>query len=67
MGSGVCKAPLHRRASLRVQFQHVRIRGGAARSCYVGIETAGLALPGIGRPLKALCVEAQGMEEGTAV
>ena len=25
MGSGVCKAPLHRRASLRVQFQHVRI------------------------------------------
>ncbi|MEY3227654.1 MAG: Chaperone protein DnaK, partial [Planctomycetota bacterium] len=27
----------------------VRIRGGAARSCYVGIETAGLALPGIGR------------------
>ncbi|MFO0063808.1 MAG: Hsp70 family protein [Planctomyces sp.] len=45
----------------------VRIRGGAARSCYVGIETAGLALPGIGRPLKALCVAAQGMEEGTAV
>lgn len=45
----------------------VRIRGGAARSCYVGIETAGLALPGVGRPLKALCVAAQGMEEGTAV
>ncbi|HAP06846.1 MAG TPA: Hsp70 family protein [Planctomycetaceae bacterium] len=49
------------------QHGGVRIRGGAARSCYVGIETAGLALPGIGRPLKALCVAAQGMEEGTAV
>ncbi|MFM7057119.1 MAG: Hsp70 family protein [Planctomycetota bacterium] len=43
----------------------VRIRGGAARSYYVGIETAGLAVPGLGRPLKALCVVPQGMEEGT--
>ncbi len=43
----------------------VRIRGGAARSYYVGIETAGLAVPGAGRPLKALCVVPQGMEEGT--
>lgn len=43
----------------------VRIRGGTARSYYVGIETAGLAIPGAGRPLKALCVVSHGMEEGT--
>ncbi len=45
----------------------VRIRGGTARSYYVGIETAGLAIPGAGRPLKALCVVPTGMEEGTEV
>ncbi|MGV2336732.1 MAG UNVERIFIED_CONTAM: hypothetical protein LVR18_22385 [Planctomycetaceae bacterium] len=45
-------------ASMAGRRQHggVRIRGGAPRSYYVGIETAGLAIPGIGRPLKALCV-----------
>lgn len=43
----------------------VRIRGGTARSYYVGIETAGLAIPGAPRPLRALCVVPQGMEEGT--
>lgn len=43
----------------------VRIRGGAARSYYVGIETAGLAIPGAQRPLRALCVVPIGMEEGT--
>lgn len=43
----------------------VRIRGGAARSYYVGIETAGLAIPGAVRPLRALCVVPFGMEEGT--
>ena len=42
----------------------VRIRGGAARSYYVGIETAGLAIPGAPRPMKALCVVTFGMEEG---
>jgi molecular chaperone DnaK (HSP70) len=45
----------------------VRIRGGVARSYYVGIETAGLAIPGAPRPLRALCVVPFGMEEGTAV
>ncbi|NQT40200.1 MAG: Hsp70 family protein [Planctomycetes bacterium] len=44
----------------------VRIRGGTARSYYVGIETAGLAVPGAPRPLRALCVAPMGMEEGTA-
>jgi hypothetical protein len=45
----------------------MRIRGGTARSYYVGIETAGLAIPGASRPLKALCVVPNGMEEGTDV
>lgn len=45
----------------------VRIRGGVARSYYVGIETAGLAIPGAPRPLRALCVVPFGMEEGTSV
>lgn len=45
----------------------VRIRAGAARSYYVGIETAGLAIPGMPRPLQAVCVVPFGMEEGTEV
>jgi molecular chaperone DnaK (HSP70) len=43
----------------------VRIRGGTAQAYYVGIETAGLAVPGAPRPLRALCVVPIGMEEGT--
>lgn len=43
----------------------MRIRGGTARAYYVGIETAGLAIPGAPRPLNALCVVPFGMEEGT--
>jgi len=43
----------------------LRIRGGTARSYYVGIESAGLAVPGAARPLRALCVVPIGMEEGT--
>lgn len=43
----------------------IRIRGGTARSYYIGIETAGLAIPGVPRPLRAICVAPQGMEEGT--
>lgn len=47
------------------QHGGVRIRGGTARSYYVGIETSGLAVPGAPRPLAALCVVPFGMEEGT--
>jgi hypothetical protein len=47
------------------QHGGIRIRGGTARSYYVGIESAGLAVPGMARPLTALCVVPQGMEEGT--
>jgi molecular chaperone DnaK (HSP70) len=44
----------------------VRIRGGAPRSYYVGIESSLPAVPGNPPPLKALCVVPFGMEEGTA-
>ena len=43
----------------------VRIRGGTARSYYVGVESGGLAIPGVPRPLNAVCVVPFGMEEGT--
>jgi len=45
----------------------VRIRGGTARSYYVGIETAMPAVPGVRPPIKALCVVPRGLEEGTEV
>jgi hypothetical protein len=44
----------------------VRIRSGAPRSYYVGIESAMPAVPGLAAPLKALCVVPFGMEEGTS-
>jgi hypothetical protein len=43
----------------------IRIRGGTARTYYVGIETSLPAVPGAAPPLKALCVVPFGMEEGT--
>jgi Hsp70 protein len=43
----------------------VRIRGGIASSYYVGIETSGPSVPGMPRPIQALCVAKQGTEEGT--
>lgn len=43
----------------------VRIRGGAPRTYYIGIESAMPAVPGLEAPLKALCVVPFGMEEGT--
>jgi hypothetical protein len=45
--------------------QGVRIRGGTARSYYVGVETSLPAVPGAPPPIKALCVVPFGMEEGT--
>ena len=44
----------------------IRIRSGASRSYYIGIESAMPAVPGIPAPLKALCVVPFGMEEGTS-
>ena len=43
----------------------VRIRSGAPRTYYIGIESAMPAVPGLPAPLKALCVVPFGMEEGT--
>ncbi len=45
----------------------IRIRGGIARSYYVGIESAMPAVPGVPAPLKALAVAQFGMEEGTSI
>ncbi len=45
----------------------IRIRGGIARSYYVGIESAVPAVPGFPAPLKALAVAQFGTEEGTSV
>jgi hypothetical protein len=43
----------------------VRIRSGASRTYYIGIESSMPAVPGMEAPLKALCVVSFGMEEGT--
>jgi hypothetical protein len=43
----------------------VRIRSGASRTYYIGIESAMPAVPGLEAPMKALCVVPFGMEEGT--
>src|SRR5260370_2420656 len=43
----------------------MRMRGGAAGSYYVGIESSLPAVPGSPPPLKALCVVPFGMEEGS--
>ncbi len=42
----------------------VRIRGGLARTYYIGIEAALPSVPGFPTPVKALCVAPFGMEEG---
>jgi molecular chaperone DnaK (HSP70) len=47
------------------QGRGVRIRGGAPRTYYIGIEMAMPAVPGLAPPLKPLAVAPFGMEEGT--
>jgi hypothetical protein len=47
------------------QGHGIRIRGGTARSYYVGVESPMPAVPGFEPPVKALCVAPFGMEEGT--
>ncbi len=44
----------------------IRIRSGAPRTYYIGIESAMPSVPGLAAPLKALCVVPFGMEEGTS-
>lgn len=43
----------------------IRIKGGTARSYYIGIESSMPAVPGIPNPMKALCVIPFGLEDGT--
>lgn len=43
----------------------IRIRGGAPRSYYIGVESSMPSVPGVPTPMKALCVVPHGMEEGT--
>ncbi|HTM19893.1 MAG TPA: Hsp70 family protein [Kofleriaceae bacterium] len=43
----------------------IRIRGGTARSYYIGVEAAMPAIPGFAPPINALCVAPFGMEEGS--
>jgi hypothetical protein len=45
----------------------VRIRGGVARTFYLGVETAMPSVPGARPPIKALCVVPHGLEEGSEV
>ena len=44
----------------------IRIRGGTARSYYVGVEVPMPAVPGLAPPVRAVCVAPYGMEEGTS-
>lgn len=54
-------------ARTRLLGEGIRIRAGAARSYYIGLESSMPAVPGIVPPLKAVCVVPQGMEEGSEV
>lgn len=51
----------------RATGKGMRIKAGAARSYYVGLESSMPAVPGFRPPVKALCVVPQGMDEGTAL
>ena len=51
---------------VRASGRGVRIRSGAPRTYYIGIESSLPAVPGFPAPLKALCVVPFGMEEGTS-
>jgi len=45
----------------------IRVRGGSARTYYIGIESAMPSVPGVPTPMKALCVAPFGMEEGSGL
>lgn len=49
------------------QGRGIRIRGGVARSYYIGIESSMPAVPGFPAPMKALAVVPFGLEEGSSV
>ncbi len=45
----------------------LKIRGGIARSYYIGIESSRPAVPGLPPEIKALCIVPQGTEEGKSI
>jgi molecular chaperone DnaK (HSP70) len=45
----------------------IRIKGGIARSYFIGVEVPRPAIPGLAPPVNAVCVAANGMEEGSSV
>ncbi len=45
----------------------LRIKGGASRAYYVGIERAEMAVPGVAPRVDAVCIAPLGMEEGSEV
>ena len=47
------------------QGRGIRIRGGTARTYYIGVQSSMPAVPGMPAPLKAFTVAPFGMEEGT--
>ncbi len=49
----------------RVTQKGIRIKAGAARSYYIGLESSMPAVPGFKPPVKALCIVPQGMQEGS--
>jgi Hsp70 protein len=49
----------------RATGKGMRIKAGASRSYYIGLEASMPAIPGFRPPVKALCVVPQGMQEGT--
>jgi hypothetical protein len=49
----------------RVTQKGIRIKAGAARSYYIGLESSMPAVPGFRAPIQALCVVPQGMQEGS--
>jgi hypothetical protein len=49
----------------RATGKGIRIKAGASRSYYIGLEASMPAIPGFRPPIKALCVVPQGMQEGT--
>jgi hypothetical protein len=51
----------------RATGKGIRIKAGAARSYYIGLETSMPAIPGYKPPVKAVCVVPQGMQEGTEI
>jgi molecular chaperone DnaK (HSP70) len=51
----------------RATGKGIRIKAGAARSYYIGLQSSMPAVPGVRPKVKALCVVPQGMEEGSEI